>query len=243
MAHVMSAFLGKKPIAWKAAKEVYGIINQGFSNSIFQVEVFKSMKILGVIGSRRKNGNTAALVEEALNAAVGQGIETEMIYLSDYDFKSCNGCEGCRNSFNCIVNDDMQKIYPLIEEADGIILGSPTYFYNITSEMKAFIDRLYCYETFDEEDRSVWLNKNEISGIKYAAVIAVCEQNNEADMGFTADAMKMPLEALGYRVVSTVKALHLFKKEEASESESEKSKAAKAGEKLARTLKLRHRKK
>jgi len=197
------------------------------------------VKILGVVGSRRKNGNTATLVSEALKSAHEQGIETEIIYLGDYEYRGCNGCEGCWNSFNCIVDDDMQKLYPLIDEADGIILGSPTYFYNITSEMKAFIDRMYCYETYDEEDRSVWLNKNEIQGIKYAAVIAVCEQDNEADMGFTADAMKMPLEALGYRVVDTVKAIHLFKKNEAARSKAEMQKAFEAGEKLARTLKLR----
>jgi len=87
----------------------------------------------------------------------------------------------------------MQKLYPLIQEADAIILGSPTYFYNITSDMKAFIERLYCYEIFHKDDRAVWLPLNEISGIKYASVIAVCEQENEMDMGFTADAMKMPL--------------------------------------------------
>lgn len=126
-----------------------------------------------------------------------------------------------------------------IEKADAVILGSPAYFYNITADMKAFIDRLYCYEVFDESDRSVWMGLNEALGGKYATVIAVSEQEKEEDMGFTAEAMQKPLEALGYRVVSIVKALHLFKAGEALNNEKAIKAANQAGEKLLKTLQLK----
>lgn len=69
-------------------------------------------------------------------------------------------------------------------------------------------------EIFDEEDRSVWLSVNEVLGGKYAVVIAVCEQQNKEDMGFTAEAMSKLLSALGYRVVETVKVLKLLIREQ-----------------------------
>ena len=197
------------------------------------------MKIAGIVGSRRKNGNTAVLVEEALKPFIKAGEETELVYLSDYRITPCSGCEGCRKTYRCIVDDDMQKLYKIITESDAVILGSPTYFYNVTADVKAFLDRLYAFEIFDPEDRSVWMGINEALGGKYAAVIAVCEQHNEADMGYTADTMEKTLQALGYRVVETVKTIGLYSKGEAAESSSELLKAEKAGIKLLKTIELR----
>ena len=197
------------------------------------------MKVLGVVGSKRKTGNTSYLVQQALNAIKSENVETELIFLGDYNIRGCTGCEGCKDTYKCVIKDDMQKIYPLIINSDAIILGSPTYFYNITSDMKAFIERLYCFEVFSENDRSVWLSVNEALGGKYAAVIAVCEQDNEEDMGFTAEAMKKPLEALGYRVLSTVKIFNLFKKGDALESQNAVDQVKMAGEKLEKTYALR----
>jgi multimeric flavodoxin WrbA len=197
------------------------------------------MKVLGVVGSRRKNGNTAYLVQEALNEIQSEEVETEIIYLGDYNIRGCNGCEGCKDTYKCVVKDDMQKIYPLIMNADALILGSPTYFYNITSDMKAFIERLYCFQVFAEDDRSVWSSVNEALGGKYAAVIAICEQNDEKDMGFTAEAMSKPLEALGYRVIETVKVLKLFKKGDSLQNKDAIEQVQRAGKKLENTFKLR----
>lgn len=197
------------------------------------------MKILGVVGSKRKKGNTSLLVQEALRVAQKVGAKTELIFLGDYSIQDCTGCEGCKGNFKCVINDDMQKIYPLLLDADGIILGSPTYFYNISADMKAFIDRCYCFEVFAEDDRSCWLSINEALGGKYAAVIAVCEQHDEKDMGFTPEAMSKPLEALGYRVVDTVKVLKLFKAGEALNDNKALEHSRKAGERLLKTIKLR----
>lgn len=197
------------------------------------------MKVLGIVGSKRKKGNTSTLVEETLKALKKEGIETELIFLGDYDIKDCYGCEGCKDTFKCIIKDDMQKLYPLILESDAVVLGSPTYFYNISSDMKAFLDRCYNFEVFAEDDRSVWMSVNEAMGGKYAVAIAICEQHDEKDMGFTAEAMTKPLEALGYRIIDTVKILELFKMGEALKNNKALEQAKRAGEKLAKTLKLR----
>lgn len=195
------------------------------------------MKVIGITGSQRKNGNTAFLVQETLNSI--DGAETELISLGDYEIKGCNGCEGCKKTYKCVIQDGMQEIYPKLLSADAIVVGSPTYFYNITSIMKAFIERLYCFQVFADDDRSVWSSINEALGGKYAVVISICEQNNEGDMGVTPEAMSKPLEGLGYRIIESVKILELFERGEAQESDIAVEKVRKAGEKLGKSLKLK----
>jgi multimeric flavodoxin WrbA len=197
------------------------------------------VKILAVSGSPRKRGNTSLLLDEALSYANKENIETEKIELYDFNFSDCKGCEGCKSSLKCVIQDDMQTLYPKILESDALILGSPTYFYNITAKMKAFIDRMYCYELFDEEQRNVWIALNECIQIKYALVISVCEQSTAEDAGFTSEAMAKPLEALGYRVVEKVRVLNAFEKGDVLSYQNELKKVRGAGKKLIKTLQLR----
>lgn len=196
------------------------------------------MKVLGIVGSNRKKGNTDTLIESALSGVKSTGVEVEKIFLSDYKFVDCKGCEGCHYSHRCIIKDGMQEIYDKMDESDGLILGSPTYFYNVTGITKCFLDRLYQYEIFDDDDRSVWLTKNEIFGMKYAVTVAVCEQNSIEDMGVTSEVMNKTLAAVGYRVVSAVKALKLFERGSALRHEDIINTSYKAGIKLGKTLLL-----
>jgi multimeric flavodoxin WrbA len=197
------------------------------------------MKVLGIIGSNRKAGNTATMVSKILSTLEEMNIETEKLFLSDYNYSSCNGCEGCRKTYKCVLKDDMQDIYKKIMEADAIVIGSPTYFYNITAETKAFLDRLYCYEIFDSDDRSVWIPLNEVLGLKYAVTVSVCEQEKEEDMGFTPLALSKPLEALGYRVIENLKVLKVFEAGKVNEIPENIKKAENAGKKLGRYMLLR----
>ena len=70
------------------------------------------MKVLGIFGSPRRGGNTELLLEEALKGAESAGAEVEHLYLSDFTITPCKECHGCDNTGNCIVLDDMGKIYP-----------------------------------------------------------------------------------------------------------------------------------
>src|SRR4030042_4344967 len=99
------------------------------------------MKVLGIFGSPRRGGNTELLLEEALKGAEKEGAKVERLFLSDFTITPCKKCHGCDNTGNCIILDDMEKIYPKLLEADIIILTSPIFFYGVTAWAKAMIDR------------------------------------------------------------------------------------------------------
>ncbi len=103
------------------------------------------MKVLGIAGSPRKNGNSTFLIKEALRSAQEEGAETELILLWGKEIKPCDGCWSCRKTGKCHINDDMQEIYEKLKAADGIILGSPTYVGNVTSTCQAFLERCTCF--------------------------------------------------------------------------------------------------
>lgn len=100
------------------------------------------MEILGIVGSYRESGNTDILVKRVLEGAQNYGINTNYIFLPNFNIKDCIGCEKCKTNYKCAIKDDMQKIYPLIEKADAVVIGSPTYFYNVTGITKNFLNRL-----------------------------------------------------------------------------------------------------
>ncbi len=197
------------------------------------------MKVLGIVGSKRKKGNTSILVREALRAAEAGGAETTLIHLCDLDIQGCRGCEKCAETHRCVIEDDMQGVYPLLLEGAALILGSPVHFYNVSSGMQAFLERCYCLEAFSAEDRSCWVGLIEALGGAYAAVVVVFEQHDESCMGPAADIMTRTLNDLGYRVIDTVEASGLWSAGEAAEDREALRRARTAGEKLARMLRLR----
>ena len=99
------------------------------------------MKVLGIFGSPRKGGNTELLLEEDLEGAEAEGAEVEPLRLTDYDIIPCKECLACCKNGDCIILDDMAKIYPKLLEADIIIFASPIFFYGVTAWAKALIDR------------------------------------------------------------------------------------------------------
>jgi len=120
-------------------------------------------KILGVIGSPRKKGNTHILVSRILDGAKAEGADTEMLFLGDLDIRECDGCHSCWKGRQCSKKDDMNVIYPKIIESDIIIFGTPVYWYGPTALMKGFIDR-FVYFNCPE-------NRSKIKG--KAAVLAI----------------------------------------------------------------------
>lgn len=111
-----------------------------------------TVKILGISGAHRKGRNTSFLVREALKSADKvKGVETNFIELSDFRIEYCRHCNRCivapddhdrQEVSDCVIDDDMRKIYPLLQEANGIIFGSPVYVSNVSGRMKTFLDRL-----------------------------------------------------------------------------------------------------
>ena len=99
------------------------------------------MKILGIVCSPRKGGNTEILVKEALTAAKEKGGETELFLVAGKTITPCDGCLACADSGICKIDDDMQELYQKLEQADGVIFGTPVYFLNVSAQAKAIIDR------------------------------------------------------------------------------------------------------
>lgn len=102
------------------------------------------MKVVAINGSARKDGNTAILIQRVLKVLESEGIQTELIQLAGQQIHGCTACGTCRKVQNkhCkIVNDNVNLYIEKMAAADAIILGSPTYFSMMTSEMKALIDR------------------------------------------------------------------------------------------------------
>jgi multimeric flavodoxin WrbA len=102
------------------------------------------MKVVAFNGSARKDGNTAILINQALEELEKQGIETEMIQLSGQRIRGCTACYKCFDNKDkkCAVTEDaMNEYIARMFDADGIILASPTYFADVSSELKALIDR------------------------------------------------------------------------------------------------------
>jgi multimeric flavodoxin WrbA len=102
------------------------------------------MKVIAFSGSARKDGNTAILVRHIFAELEKEGIQTELVQLAGERVRGCVACYQCwqRKDGACVVKDDcVNDCIDKMKEANGIILASPTYFANITSEIKALIDR------------------------------------------------------------------------------------------------------
>ncbi len=99
------------------------------------------MKVLGIMGSPRIKGNTDLLLDEALKGAQSQQAEVEKIIVDKLKITPCREYYGCLKDGNCVIRDDMDDIYPKLLEADGIIVASPIFFYGLTAQLKALIDR------------------------------------------------------------------------------------------------------
>ncbi len=99
------------------------------------------MKILGLSFSPRNDGNTEILLYEALRGAKQEGAEIELYSLLGKNIKPCDGCGTCMGTGECHLQDDMQILYHKLLEANGIIFGTPVYFYSMTGQAKTVIDR------------------------------------------------------------------------------------------------------
>jgi len=121
------------------------------------------MKILGISGSPRKNGVTVAMLDEVLKAAKGDGAEVELYSVSGKNIQPCDGCWGCRGTGKCHIKDDMQELYDKMVGADGIIFGTPVYFWGMTAQAKAVMDRTIA---LNQPDRTL---DNKVCGVVVCA--------------------------------------------------------------------------
>jgi multimeric flavodoxin WrbA len=107
------------------------------------------MKITAIYGSPRKDGNTDLLMNAFLRGIKEKGIEPHEIFLRDLKFLPCIECGGCDNTGKCVLEDDMNIVYPHLIKSDVIVLSAPVFFYGLNAHAKAMVDRCQCF----------WVNK------------------------------------------------------------------------------------
>jgi multimeric flavodoxin WrbA len=116
-----------------------------------EFEKEKVMKVLGILGSPRAGGNSDLLLDQALAGAKEAGAEVEKIVLSRKKISGCLDCQKCNESGICVIKDDMPEIHRKILEADAVLHSVPVYFWSMTAQMKAYLDRWCAF--FDAEWR------------------------------------------------------------------------------------------
>jgi len=107
------------------------------------------MKVLGIMGSPRIGGNSDILLDQALAGARDAGAEVEKIILCQQKISGCLNCEKCNETGICALKDGMPEIHEKILEADAVIHSVPVYFWAMTAQMKAYLDRWCVF--FDAE--------------------------------------------------------------------------------------------
>ena len=104
------------------------------------------MNVLILQGSPRSQGNTAWMAEEFRQAAEAAGHQVTLVDVAHKHIAGCLACEYCHNKGNgaCVQKDDMQELYPLLAEAEVLVLASPVYYFTMSAQIQAAIQRLYC---------------------------------------------------------------------------------------------------
>ena len=114
-------------------------------------------EILAISGSPRRKGNTATLLDRAVQGAVDAGARVEKIVLRDLKMSPCLEIYGCKETGRCIIQDDFQKVYDQLLACRGLILASPIFFYTVSAHVKILMDRC----------QSLWVKKYWIDKIPF----------------------------------------------------------------------------
>ena len=106
------------------------------------------MNILVLNGSPRPHGNTAALVGTFTDEAQKAGHHASVFQIGNGDIRDCKHCDACRATLNgnCVQKDDMQEIYPVMQEWEMLVIASPIYHYSLTGQTHCAIERIYAFE-------------------------------------------------------------------------------------------------
>ena len=128
----------------------------------------KKVRVLGIVGSPRRGGNTETLVDEVLRGAMEAGGHTEKAVLSEMNVQPCKACDACSRVGHCVIEDDMAGLLEKMRGSRVWVLGTPVYWWGPTAQMKAFIDRWYGIDRAVFRGRGVVLIVPSGGGSRYA---------------------------------------------------------------------------
>lgn len=108
------------------------------------------MKVVGILGSPRTDGNSSTIAKKFIKTAKGLGAQTQIFYLNELNYKGCQGCYSCKGKLeHCILDDDLTDVLNAMHTANIIVLSSPNYYGDVSGQMKTFIDRTFSHLTID----------------------------------------------------------------------------------------------
>lgn len=131
-------------------------------------EVEGQNQVLVLLGSPRKKGNSTALAQRVVQGVESAGVKTETVYLNGLDIRPCQGCYACKkkDSSGCVVEDDMQALYPKLIGSYAWVIASPVYWFSMTAQTKIFMDR--CFALFnDDREKSALAGKRIAIAMSY----------------------------------------------------------------------------
>ncbi len=152
-------------------------------------------KILAIVGSPRKGGNTHIIVSKIAEGARAKGAIVDELFLGDITIAECDGCHRCWQGERCSKDDDMRQIYQRINESDAIIFGTPVYWYGPTGLMKMLVDR-FVYFNCEE-------NRPRIRG-KRAVIAVPFEEEDRGTAGLVVEFFERSLAYLEMELVGKI---------------------------------------
>lgn len=162
------------------------------------------MKVVGFVGSPRKSGNTAAVVNEVLRGAQDAGAVTSVFHLNQLSIKGCQGCYKCQTpEGRCIQQDDMAKLFDEIYSADAVVIGSPVYMMQVTGQTKLFYDRFFAF--MYPADPTPGNFRNKLGG-KKAVTVYTQGQPDTSLFGAYFNQMDGTLGFIGFKVLDRIAA-------------------------------------
>jgi len=176
------------------------------------------VKVLCIYGSPRKGGNSDLLLDSALEGAKKQGADVKKVYVRDLRISGCQGCDGCKETGKCVIQDDMQDIYHMLDDANVIVLSSPIFFYGLTSQIKALIDRAQAMWWRRKLSKSIKDKKNNHRGRGYLIAVGATRGKNlfegaQLTARYFFDALDMSYKGgLFFRGIESMRAIEEYPK-------------------------------
>lgn len=190
------------------------------------------MKVIGFVGSPRKKGNTTTVVTEVLRGASEAGAETRIFNLNELGIRGCQACYKCQTpEGKCVQSDGMAPLYDEIFSADAIVLGTPIFMFQVTSQTKTFIDRLFALLYLKGGKPGAFRNK--IKGKK--AVIVYSQGQPDASLFASYfDLNESVLRFVGFKVEGRIVAGGMWSLDSAKGNQSVMGQAYHAGLELVK---------
>ncbi len=123
----------------------------------------KQTKVVVILGSPRKKGNSTILARRVIRGVESEGAKAETVYLNGLNIKPCQACYACKkkDASGCAVKDDMQSLFPKLIEADAWVIASPVYWFTMSAQTKLFMDR--CFALYNEDAEKSQLHRKRIA--------------------------------------------------------------------------------